>query len=74
MMVYDLLVTIGTYSSCFIVHSTVNVWAIAEGSISPLYRPPPPLIHKMPVKACKRSMLVAFVLKEGFALFHTKFL
>lgn len=72
--IIHLLVAIGAYSGGFVVHSTVHVWAITEGPISPLHWSSPPLIHKVPVKARKRSVLVAFVLKEGFALFHTKFL
>ena len=68
------LVSIGAYSSRFVVHRAVHVRAVVEGAVSSLDRPAPPLVHEMPVEACERSVLVTLVLEEGLTLFHSKFL
>ena len=70
----DSLVSIGAYSSCFVVHRTIHIRTVVEGAVSSLHRSPPSLVHKVPVETGERSVLVAFVLEEGLTLFHSKFL
>lgn len=66
-------VTIGAYSSGFIIHSTIYIRAVVERPITPLNRSSSTLVHKMPVEASKWPVLITFVLKESLTLFHSEF-
>ena len=57
-----LLVSIGAYPSGFIVECAVDVGTVIECPLSSLDRPPPALVHEVPVEASEGSVLVAFVL------------
>ena len=68
------LVSIVAHSSVLIVQCTVDVRTVVEGPAPPLYRPPPPLVHEMPVETGEWSVLVALVLEEGLALLNSELL
>lgn len=67
------IVSIGAYSSCFIIFCTVNIWAIRKCSVTFFNRSPASLVQKMPIEAGKRSVLLTFVLKKALTLLCSEF-
>ena len=71
---HNSLISVGAYASVLIIQSTVDVRTVVEGTVSSLDRSSSALVHKVPVEARERSVLVALVLKKGFTLLHSKLL
>lgn len=71
---YDLLISLRAFSSCFVILSAIFIWTIIESAILFLLRPSPPLVQKVPVETRKRPMLSTFVLKKQLALLHPELL
>ena len=69
---YNLLITIGTDSCCLIIFGAIVISAIIKSTISSSYWPSTALIHKMPIKANKWSMLITFMLQEWWTLLHSE--
>lgn len=66
------LVPIGTDASRLVVFCAIVVRAVIKRAIPASDRPPPPLVHEMPVETGERSMLCTFVLQEERALLDAK--
>lgn len=69
-----LLIAIWTYACSFIIFCAIIIGTIVEGTVPLSYRSSASLILEMPIEAHKWTMLVALVLQEGLALFHSEFL
>lgn len=69
-----LLVAVRTDSCCLIVFGAVVVGAVIERAVSLADRSPASLVHKVPVEAHERPMLVAFVLQERWTLVYAELL
>lgn len=68
------LISIGADACCLVILRTIDVRTITECPIPFSHRPSSSLIHKMPVKTCKRSVLSTLVLQEQSTLLRPKLL
>lgn len=68
-----LLVAVRTDARRLVVFGTIIVGTVVKGSVPFANWSAPSLVHKVPVEADERSMLVTFVLEERLALFDTEF-
>ena len=73
MKIYS-LVSIRTDSCRLVIFATVNIRAVVKRSATTPDRSSSPLVHKMPVKTCEWSVLVAFVLQKQWTLLGPKLL
>ena len=70
----NLLVSVGTNSRRLIIFTAVYIGAIIKCSTATSNWPPSSLVHKMPMKTCEGSVLIAFVLQKEWTLLSPKFL
>ena len=68
------LISIWTYARRLVIFRAIIIRAIIKRSIPAPDGTTPPLVHKMPVEACERTMLSALVLQEERTLFDAKLL
>lgn len=70
----NLLVAVRTDAGGLVVLGAIIVRAVVEGAVPLPHRPPPPLVHEVPVEARERPMLGALALHEQRALLHAELL
>ena len=63
-MTDDLLISLRTFSSCFVVIGAIFIRAIIERTIFPFLGSSPSLIQKVPIETCEWPVLGAFMLKK----------